>query len=141
MVLLDGFDELLQATGVSQTDYLRKVAEFQDREADQRRPVAVLVTSRTAVADRAQPVPGMVVARLEPFREAQISQWLGVWNDTNAAGFAARAGTLAPQTALAHAELASQPLLLLLLALYDADGNPLQRAMPTWEKLSCMSGC
>ena len=33
VVLLDGFDELLQATGVSQTDYLRKAAEFQTREA------------------------------------------------------------------------------------------------------------
>lgn len=129
VVLLDGFDELLQATGVSQTDYLRKVAEFQEREAVQGRPVAVLVTSRIAVADRAQPVAGMVVARLEPFREAQISQWLRVWNDANAAGLAARGlAPLAPQTALAHAELASQPLLLLLLALYDADGNPLQRA-------------
>ena len=129
VVLLDGFDELLQATGVSQTDYLQKVAEFQDREALQGRPVAVVVTSRTAVADRAQPVAGMVVARLEPFREAQISQWLRVWNDANAAGLAERGlAPLAPQTALAHAELASQPLLLLLLALYDADGNPLQRA-------------
>ena len=70
----------------------------------------------------------MVVARLEPFREAQISQWLRVWNDANA-GLAARGlQPLAPQTALEHAELASQPLLLIMLALYDADGNPLQRA-------------
>jgi hypothetical protein len=57
MVMLDGFDELLQATGVSQSDYLEKVAEFQRREADQGRPVAALVTSRTAVADRARAVP------------------------------------------------------------------------------------
>ena len=129
VVLVDGFDELLQATGVSQTDYLRKVAAFQAREADQSRPVAVLVTSRTAVADRAEPVPGMVVARLEPFREAQISQWLRVWNDANSAGLAARRlQPLAPLTALAHAELASQPLLLVMLALYDADDNRLQRA-------------
>ena len=35
VVLLDGFDELLQATGVSQTDYLLTVAAFQAREADQ----------------------------------------------------------------------------------------------------------
>lgn len=52
VVLLDGFDELLQATSVSQSDYLLKVARFQQREADQDRPVVVLVTSRTAVADR-----------------------------------------------------------------------------------------
>ncbi len=128
VVLLDGFDELLQATGVSQTDYLLKVAAFQTREADQGRRVAVVVTSRTAVADRAEPVPGTVVVRLEPFREAQISQWLQLWSDTNMAVLAARGlQPLAPLTALAHAELASQPLLLLMLALYDADDNQLQR--------------
>ena len=42
VVLLDGFDELLQATGVSQTDYLDKVEMFQDREAALGRPVAIL---------------------------------------------------------------------------------------------------
>lgn len=31
VVLLDGFDELLQATGVSQSDYLLKLARFQQR--------------------------------------------------------------------------------------------------------------
>jgi hypothetical protein len=135
VVLVDGFDELLQATGVRQTDYLRKVAAFQAREADQGRPVAVLVTSRTAVADRAEPAPGMVVARLEPFRETQIRQWLQVWNDANATGLAALGmKPLAAQIAMEHAELASQPLLLLMLALYDADGNPLQRAGAVLEK-------
>ena len=132
VVLIDGFDELLQATAVRQTDYLRKVADFQAREVNQGRPVAALVTSRTAVADRAQPTPGMVVVRLEPFRETQITQWLRVWNDANKAALADRGlQPLQPQTALEHAELASQPLLLLMLALYDADGNRLQRADAT----------
>jgi hypothetical protein len=129
VILLDGFDELLQATGVSQTDYLVKVAGFQAREADQGRPVAVLVTSRTAVADRARTVDGMVVARLEPFREAQVSLWLDAWNNANVAGLAARGlHPLTARVALEHPELATQPLLLLMLALYDADGNPLQQA-------------
>jgi hypothetical protein len=129
VVLIDGFDELLQATAVRQTDYLRKAADFQAREATQGRPVAVLVTSRTAVADRAQPAPGMTVIRLEPFSKAQITQWLTVWNDANAGGLAARGlRPLPPQTAAEHADLASQPLLLLMLALYDADGNRLQHA-------------
>ena len=47
VVMLDGFDELLQATGVSQSDFLLRVLAFQEREADQGRPVAVIVTSRT----------------------------------------------------------------------------------------------
>ncbi len=128
VVLLDGFDELLQATGASQSDYLEKIANFQRREADQGRPVVVLVTSRTAVADRARPVAAMVAVRLEPFRDNQIAQWLTVWNAANASGLAARGlDPLPVKSVLAHAELACQPLLLLMLALYDADGNPLQR--------------
>lgn len=127
VVLLDGFDELLQATGVSQADYLKKVAEFQEREATQGRPVAVVITSRIAVADRALPAAGMVVIRLESFREAQVGQWLGAWNQANADGFA-RLGLrpLPLHAVLVHAELAAQPLLLTMLAVFDADGNQLQ---------------
>lgn len=127
VVLLDGFDELVQATGVSQSDYLVKVAEFQRREADQGRPVAVLVTSRISVADRATAPEGMVAARLEPFDEARVTAWLSVWNSTNA-GHLAEHGLdpLTPEAVLRHRELAEQPLLLLMLALYDADGNALQ---------------
>ncbi|HEX4814188.1 MAG TPA: ATP-binding protein [Nonomuraea sp.] len=129
VVLLDGFDELLQATGVSQTDYLHRVVDFQRREADQGRPVAVLVTSRTAVADRARLVDGMVAVRLEPFSDSQIAQWLEVWNEANAESFAARGlRPLLPETVVEHGELAAQPLLLLMLALYDADRNALQES-------------
>ncbi|WP_329259547.1 AAA family ATPase [Actinoallomurus sp. NBC_01490] len=129
VVVLDGFDELLQATGVSQSDYLEQVVRFQEREADQGRPVVVLVTSRTAVADRVRvPAEGAIAVRLEPFDKAQVRHWLDVWNRANAAYLAGRGlRPLSAQTALVHPELAEQPLLLMMLALYDADGNGLQR--------------
>lgn len=128
VVLLDGFDELLQATGASQTDYLVKVARFQQREAVQGRPVAVIVTSRTAVADRARTPPDTVLLRLEPFSPEQIDDWLGTWNDANRAGLAARGlAPLDPAAARRLPDLSAQPLMLLMLALYDADSNALQR--------------
>lgn len=127
VVLLDGFDELLQATGVSQTDYLDKVATFQRREEQQGRPVAVVVTSRTSVADRARVAEDTVALRLEPFDPDRVTAWLETWNAANAGHFAACGlAPLSPEVVLAHRELAEQPLLL-LLALYDADGNALQR--------------
>jgi hypothetical protein len=128
VVLIDGFDELLQATGVRQTDYLIRVADFQRREADLGRPVAVIVTTRTSVADRARTPTDTLLLRLEPFDSDRIRAWVEVWNATNAANFA-RAG-IQPLDATAvmnHAELAGQPLLLLMLALYDADNNALRR--------------
>ncbi|QXJ20649.1 hypothetical protein AGRA3207_001399 [Actinomadura graeca] len=128
VVILDGFDELLQATGVSQSDYLQQVVRFQERESDQGRPVAVIVTSRTAVADRARvPGRGVTAIRLEPFSDEQIGRWLDIWNTTNAAHFAGRGVRPLPEAAaLAHGDLARQPLLLLMLALYDAGANALQ---------------
>ena len=129
VVMLDGFDELLQATGVSQTDYLRRIAAFQRREADQGRPVAVLVTSRTSVADRAQPPPATVAIRLEPFDDDRVTAWIDTWNRVNAVAIRS-AGTrpLDPAAVLSHRELAEQPLLLVMLALYDAEGGELRQA-------------
>jgi predicted NACHT family NTPase len=95
VVLLDGFDELLQATGVSQSDYLTRVVKFQQREEDQGRPVAVVVTSRTAVADRARIPAGSRVVRLEPFRAEQVEQWLTMWNSANTSYLASRGLTAA----------------------------------------------
>jgi hypothetical protein len=123
VVILDGFDELLQATGVSQTDYLLKVAAFQRREADQGRPVAVIVTSRISVAARAKPAEGTIALRLDPFDDERIAAWLSVWNRTNGA-------QLDLETVLRYPDLAGQPLLLLMLALFDAQGGSLRDAGP-----------
>ncbi|ANN18232.1 hypothetical protein SD37_23045 [Amycolatopsis orientalis] len=128
VVMLDGFDELLQATGVSQSDYLERVADFQRREASLGRPLVVIVTSRTAVADRARPAAGMIAVRLEPFSKDQIARWLKVWNTVNQHYFSLHG--IVPLTAeavAAHRDLACQPLLLMMLALYDADENSLQK--------------
>ena len=124
VVLLDGFDELLQATGVSQTDYLRRVAAFQRREADQGRAGRGAGDQPYRVADRAQPPPGTVAVRLEPFDGERVRAWTATWNRVNAGAFRALGvQPLEPATVLAHRELAEQPLLLLMLALYDAEGN------------------
>ncbi|TWP53310.1 hypothetical protein FKR81_04895 [Lentzea tibetensis] len=126
VVLLDGFDELLQATGVSRSDYLTKISEFQRRERTQGRAVIVVVTSRIAVAHRARVPEGTTALRLEPFGEAQVAHWLAGWNTANGDYF--RANALHPLEAdvvLQHADLAEQPLLLFMLALYDLEGNVL----------------
>lgn len=121
VILLDGFDELLQATGLHQSDYLHRIVKFQQREAALGRPVAVMVTTRIAVADRARLPVGALALRLEPFDDAQIERWLTVWNATSQL-----VKPLTPDVVLRFRDLAEQPLLLLMLALYDATGNALQ---------------
>ena len=134
VVLLDGFDELLQATGVSQSDYLESVVRFQQRELDQGRAVAVLVTSRMAVVERARIPPNTTIIRLEPFALPQVARWLEVWNAVNADTFARRGiAPLAAETVLRQGELGRQPLLLLLLALYDSAQNALRQDVATLD--------
>src|SRR4029079_17366911 len=71
---------------------------------------------------------GALAVRLEPFDDAQIGRWLAVWNRTNAG--------LEPLTAdvvLRFRALAEQPLLLLMLALYDATDSALQDGAATLD--------
>ncbi|MEV1069514.1 hypothetical protein [Streptomyces sp. NPDC050263] len=133
VVLLDGFDELLQA-GAQRIDsgrqwnYLREIEAFQRREAEHGRPLVVVVTSRTVVAGHAEIPRASQVLRVEPFEEPEIEQWLSVWNTTNRV-YLARQGlrSLSFAVLAPHRRLAAQPLLLLMLALYHADDNDLHR--------------
>jgi hypothetical protein len=129
VVLLDGFDELIQAAAVNRYDYLEQVRDFQARQAQIGHPVAVIVTTRTVVADQVRFPLGSVVLQLQPFNDDQVRYWLEAWDRHNASGLAARGlRSLPADVALAHRELARQPLLLLMLAIFDASGNGLQVA-------------
>ncbi|NUW38922.1 NACHT domain-containing protein [Nonomuraea rhodomycinica] len=128
VVVLDGFDELIQAAGTARYDYLEQIQEFQARQARLGRPVAVVVTSRTVVADRVRFPRGVLAVELMPFDDDQVRAWLDIWDQTNRALLARHAlKPLPAAVALAQGEPARLPLLLLLLALYDATGNALQR--------------
>ncbi|AGM05930.1 NACHT domain-containing protein [Amycolatopsis keratiniphila] len=128
VLILDGFDELVQATGTSQSQYLEQVREFQWNSNVQGRSISVIVTSRTIVADRARVPRGTVALKLEPFNTAQITAWVDKWNIQNAQEFARLSiEPLDVETVIRYRDLSQHPILLLMLALYDSDGNPLTR--------------
>ncbi|PSL58357.1 hypothetical protein B0I31_101575 [Saccharothrix carnea] len=121
VVLLDGFDELVQASGVTQSNYIKQVRDFQEGEAALGRPVAVVITSRTLVVDRARIPHGVPIVKLEEFDNPRIGKWLDAWNTANTATPDFR--PLAPDDLLRHGDLARQPLILLMLAIYAADAE------------------
>jgi hypothetical protein len=126
IVILDGYDELLQATGKLFADYLEQVRRFQHREAVQHRPVRVIVTSRVTLIDKAIVPRGTTIVRLQEFDEERRATWTAVWNDHNA-GYFQQTGVRPfelPGSARII-ELAQHPLLLLMLAIYDSSGNQL----------------
>lgn len=119
IVILDGLDELILATGVTQSAYLHEVARFQKEELAMGRPVAVIVTSRTLVVDRARIPEGCPLIKLAEFDDDQVEAWLSSWNNANVttAGFRPMMG----EELRHHGELARQPLVLLILAVYAAE--------------------
>ncbi|MFD0517061.1 NACHT domain-containing protein [Paractinoplanes durhamensis] len=129
LIILDGYDELLQSTGKVFAGYLDKVQRFQTREMRLKRPVRIMVTSRLTLIDKAAIPDGTTVLRLMEFDENRRDRWTAIWNGTNAAYFAqANVERFAVPQRAQLVELAQQPLLLLMLAIYDADANELSRS-------------
>lgn len=126
LVILDGFDELLQASGRLHANYIENVQRFQQREFDLKRPVRIIITSRISLINRARVPLGSTVLRLLEFDERRQADWAKIWNQANQKFFAS-SGTHPFAVPQAHqlALLSEQPLLLLMLALYDSDGNAL----------------
>lgn len=118
VVILDGLDEMLQASATDRAGYLEEVRAFQHDEADRGRPVAVIVTSRPAVAQRVRVPADASLLRLEPFDRRHITAWVRTWNDLTASS-RGHDRELSVDAVLDYAEIAEQPLLLLLIALYD----------------------
>jgi hypothetical protein len=134
LVVLDGYDELLQASGKVFAGYLKDVQHFQRNEAEQGRPVRVIVTSRVTLIDKATVPAGSTIIRLLEFDEAQRERWISIWNKTNLNYFrdAKVDEFVLPDKKEGGAEkilaLAEQPLLLLMLALYDSQENQLRKS-------------
>ncbi len=134
VVILDGYDELLQASGKVFSGYLRDVQTFQRNQAVQDRPVRTIVTSRVTLIDKATIPQGSTIVRLLEFDDQQRMRWISIWNKTNRSYFdQAQIEPFAlPKQEEADSEkvlsLAEQPLLLLMLALYDSDNNKLKNS-------------
>ncbi len=128
LIVLDGLDELLQASGKAFSHYLLDVAKFQRRERVLGRPVRIIVTSRITLIDKAAIPTGTTVLRLLEFDEPRRSLWVKQWNSFNHRYFTTSGvAPLAIPDNPKVLQLAEQPLLLLMLAVYDSAANQLSR--------------
>lgn len=130
LIILDGYDELLQAKGEVYSNYLQNVKIFQEHQKDLNRPVRIIVTSRITLIDKAIIPENSTIVRLLEFNEEQQNTWINIWNKENENYF--KYNNVLPFCLLDQSnkrimELAEQPLLLLMLAMYDADGNSLAK--------------
>jgi len=120
VVIFDGLDELLLASDSSRSDFLEEVTTFQRTEAEFGRSVATIVTSRPTISYRVRIPRTTVQVHLQPLDPAQIRKWLAEWNRrTEASQTHFGRAPLDVELVLRLPDLAEQPLLLLLLAMYD----------------------
>jgi len=131
VVILDGYDELLQASGEVFAGYPTKVKLFQEREISLgRSEVRAIITSRITLIDKARIPVDATILRLEEFDAAKRDRWASVWNNANRQYFLDTGVEpfRAPDSDPQLVQLAKQPLLLLMLAVYDSEENQLRKA-------------
>jgi predicted RNase H-like HicB family nuclease/energy-coupling factor transporter ATP-binding protein EcfA2 len=126
VVILDGYDELLQATGKTYCSFLDEIRQLQKTQLRVGQPMRVIVTSRVTLIDQVAIPDGTAVLRLEAFDSARRDRWVETWNDYNADYFRqSGVGVFQLPDNETLLDLASQPLLLLMLAIYDSARNEL----------------
>lgn len=129
LLIFDGYDELLQASGKTYSDYLQRIVEFQkDQKAVYDMFVKCIVTSRTTLTNRVQVTENSPIVRLCDFNLERMGIWSDIWNEQNQIYF--EKNNLKPFRIHGWSkvyELAKQPLLLSMLALYDSNGNALEK--------------
>lgn len=127
LLVFDGYDELLQASGKTYANYLMDIADFQRRELELYNIVVrCIVTSRTALIDKAEIPDESHILRLCDFDSRRRELWRDIWNQANAEYFknhGLKEFSIPADGRLR--ELAGQPLLLIMLALYEMNGGHL----------------
>lgn len=129
LIIFDGYDELLQASGRAYSDYLQRIVEFQKHQKDIYGIfVKCIVTSRITLIDKALISNNSPVIMLSDFDEKRVNQWCHIWNEKNKDYFiGANLEEFEIDSSSKVSELSKQPLLLLMLALYDSNDNALKR--------------
>jgi len=133
LIIFDGYDELIQTKGHVFSGYLKRIHTFQQDQKDRKIPVRIIVTSRITLIDKAVIPENSSVLRLLEFDERRRDKWIELWNHANKNYFNANSNISTfslPREKKGNKssviELAEQPLLLLMLAIYDSENNELK---------------
>ncbi len=133
--ILDGLDELLQTSETDLHGYLIKVRDLQESILKDGISARFIVTSRLTVMDRLNIPNGVEIFKLSSFNRPKQELWCQRWNKiqekAGKATFTLPEETIEQNGNLIHndvptTELAKEPLILFLLALYNSGGGSLK---------------
>jgi hypothetical protein len=122
VVILDGFDELMQFSKSDINNYVQKIKELQEKALNHEICLKVILTSRIAVMQDVSIPEGTTILKLNPFDEPRKSLWIERWNSFQTKD---KYSFKLPATNKKVQELSQEPLLLFMLAVYDFPDNKL----------------
>jgi|WetSurMetagenome_2_1015567.scaffolds.fasta_scaffold01193_9 hypothetical protein len=122
VVIMDGFDELMQSSNTELNNYINTIKDFQETALNHGICVRVILTSRKTVMQDVFIPEGTKIILLDSFDEKRRNLWVKIWNDNQTIKDYKFA--IPKNEKIEH--LAQEPLLLFMLAVYDFEKSELQ---------------
>ncbi|AEI47082.1 hypothetical protein Runsl_0639 [Runella slithyformis DSM 19594] len=123
VILLDGFDELMQSSSIELNGYINSIKALQETAIHNDICLKVILTSRIAVMQDVSIPDGTFILKLNTFDNQRKNLWINKWNSfqtKNKYQF-----NLPNDRKIS--ELSQEPLLLFMLAVYDFPSSDLQK--------------
>jgi hypothetical protein len=121
VIILDGFDELLRSSSSQLYNYIVNIQKFQRQAQNLNLNLRVILTSRLTIMQDVEIPEHSLVIKLDSFDDKRKKLWLDIWNSKQSP----RKHFHLPAREDIR-ELAKEPLLLFLLAIYDFENASLR---------------
>ncbi len=122
VVIMDGFDELMQTSTRELNGYLENIREFQEKAISNNVCVRIILTSRITVMHDVTIPEGTKIIKLNSFDDKRRNLWITKWNDVQLK----KNYTFSIPENEKILLLAREPLLMFMLAVYDFENSELQ---------------
>jgi len=122
IVIMDGFDELMQTSTRELNGYLENIREFQEKAISNNVCVRIILTSRITVMHDVTIPEGTKIIKLNSFDDKRRNLWITKWNDVQQKSNYTFSIPENEKILL----LAREPLLMFMLAVYDFENSELQ---------------
>ncbi len=122
VIIMDGFDELMQSSTTELNNYLNTIKEFQDTALHHGIAVRVILTSRITVMQDVSIPDGTKLIKLDSFDQSRRDLWVEIWNKNQTKE--SYKFVVPKNEKIEH--LAQEPLLMFMLAVYDFEKSELQ---------------
>ncbi len=122
VIIMDGFDELMQTSNRELNGYVDAIREFQEKAISSGICVRIILTSRVTVMQDVSIPEYTKIIKLDSFDVKRRDLWINKWNDAQEKPKYKFAIPKNDKIEL----LAKEPLLMFMLAVYDFENGELQ---------------